>query len=135
MKNLILISLLLPTLAFANNSQIACMAEAVYHESRGEPVSCQYKVAHVVKNRVTHKFWANSACGVVYEKGQFAWVRHKPKIRDRVAYQKAVEIAKNVFYKRVSDTTHGATFFSTGYRFKNTRMVSSCGNHKFYRLL
>ena len=44
-----------------------CLAEAVYFESRDEPVRAQMAVAQVVLNRVFSPFYPNTVCGVVYQ--------------------------------------------------------------------
>jgi spore germination cell wall hydrolase CwlJ-like protein len=44
-----------------------CLARAVYHEARGEPIEGQIAVAQVVMNRLRAKRWPKTVCGVVYE--------------------------------------------------------------------
>jgi spore germination cell wall hydrolase CwlJ-like protein len=44
-----------------------CLANAVYFESRDEPVRAQIAVAQVVMNRVFSPFYPNDVCGVVYQ--------------------------------------------------------------------
>jgi spore germination cell wall hydrolase CwlJ-like protein len=44
-----------------------CLANAVYFESRDEPVRAQIAVAQVVINRVFSPFYPNDICGVVYQ--------------------------------------------------------------------
>jgi len=44
-----------------------CLANAVYFESRDEPVRAQIAVAQVVLNRVFSPFYPNDVCGVVYQ--------------------------------------------------------------------
>jgi len=44
-----------------------CLANAVYFESRGEPVRGQMAVAQVVMNRVFSPFYPNDVCSVVYQ--------------------------------------------------------------------
>lgn len=44
-----------------------CLAQAIYHESRGEPESGQWAVANVILNRVVSKRYPNSICGVVFQ--------------------------------------------------------------------
>jgi hypothetical protein len=44
-----------------------CLANAVYFESRGEPVRGQIAVAQVVMNRVFSPFYPKTVCGVVYQ--------------------------------------------------------------------
>ncbi len=48
-------------------SERMCMAEAIYYESRSDPLSGQKAVAEVVMNRVVSKHFPNTVCGVVYE--------------------------------------------------------------------
>ncbi len=44
-----------------------CLANAVYFESRDEPVRAQIAVAQVVLNRVFSPFYPKDVCGVVYQ--------------------------------------------------------------------
>lgn len=44
-----------------------CLAQAVYHEARGEPESGQWAVAEVILNRVNSARYPDSICGVVYQ--------------------------------------------------------------------
>ncbi len=44
-----------------------CLANAVYFESRSEPVRGQIAVAQVVMNRAFSGFYPNDVCGVVYQ--------------------------------------------------------------------
>jgi hypothetical protein len=58
--------------------QAHCLAEAVYHESRGESLEGQAAVARVVLNRSKFpKAFGDSICKVVYQKGQFTWSKHE----------------------------------------------------------
>jgi spore germination cell wall hydrolase CwlJ-like protein len=44
-----------------------CLANAVYFESRSEPVRRQMAVAQVVLNRVFSGFYPKDVCGTVYQ--------------------------------------------------------------------
>lgn len=44
-----------------------CLAQAIYHEARGEPVKGQWAVANVVLNRVASKRYPSTICGVVFQ--------------------------------------------------------------------
>lgn len=44
-----------------------CLAQAVYHEARGEPDSGQWAVAEVILNRVNSTRYPDTICGVVYQ--------------------------------------------------------------------
>jgi spore germination cell wall hydrolase CwlJ-like protein len=56
-------------------SEVKCLAETVYHESRGESFYGRLAVAQVVVNRVRQDPWPNSICRVVFQKNQFSWTR------------------------------------------------------------
>ena len=53
-----------------------CLAEAVYRESRGEPLQGQVAVARVVMNRTRLAQYPSTPCGVVFQKNQFSWTVH-----------------------------------------------------------
>ncbi|XBQ15141.1 MAG: cell wall hydrolase [Oceanicaulis sp.] len=44
-----------------------CLAEAIYYEARSEGFAGQLAVAEVVLNRVRHRAYPDSVCGVVYQ--------------------------------------------------------------------
>lgn len=44
-----------------------CLAQAIYHEARGEPEKGQWAVANVILNRVLSPRYPNSVCGVVFQ--------------------------------------------------------------------
>lgn len=45
----------------------ACLALAIYHEARGEPLEGQIAVAMTVLNRVASKAYPDTICGVVFQ--------------------------------------------------------------------
>jgi spore germination cell wall hydrolase CwlJ-like protein len=49
-------------------ADLACLAENVYFEARGEPLVGQYAVAEVTMNRVASPLFPDSVCDVVHEK-------------------------------------------------------------------
>jgi spore germination cell wall hydrolase CwlJ-like protein len=60
-----------------DNQSIMCLADNIYYESVGESKQGQLAVATVTLNRVKHKNFADSICGVVYERKttcEFSWV-------------------------------------------------------------
>ncbi len=58
-----------PTATLVENmrAERTCLAQAVYHEARGEPESGQWAVAEVILNRVKSSRYPNTICGVVYQ--------------------------------------------------------------------
>jgi N-acetylmuramoyl-L-alanine amidase len=58
-----------------DKKEIACLANVVYHEARGEPLVGQRAVLDTVYNRMLQS--GSSACEVVKAKRQFSWVGKK----------------------------------------------------------
>lgn len=50
----------------AQNERL-CLAQAIYHEARGEPENGQWAVANVILNRVVSTRYPNTVCGVVFQ--------------------------------------------------------------------
>ncbi len=50
-----------------NNKDRECLAQAIYHEARGEPEDGQWAVATVILNRVISSRYPTSVCGVVFQ--------------------------------------------------------------------
>ena len=48
-------------------AEVHCLSEAVYYEARGETFAGQAAVAEVIMNRVNHRVYPDTICGVVYE--------------------------------------------------------------------
>lgn len=115
-----------------------CMAEAIYHEARGESAKGQQAVAEVILNRVDSRQFASSVCGVVNQPSQFSYTIGGAKpIRNKSAYLRAREIARTVPRGAPRELTGGATYFHTpavspswSRRFQRTVQI---GQHIFYR--
>jgi spore germination cell wall hydrolase CwlJ-like protein len=74
-----------------------CLANAVYFESRGEPIEGQLAVAQVVLNRAASGRYPADACKVITQKAQFSFIRHgRFPAADKAseAWRKAVAIAR-----------------------------------------
>ena len=56
--------------------ELTCLAQAIYFESRGEPLDGQLAVAEVVINRATSGRYPTDYCAVVTQPAQFSFVRH-----------------------------------------------------------
>ena len=59
----------------ALSGDLKCLAQAVYFESRGEPLAGQLAVARVVINRAESDVFPDSYCSVVRQRAQFSFVR------------------------------------------------------------
>ncbi len=120
------------------DSEMGCLAGAIYFESKGEPLAGQLAVAEVIINRAKSGRYPSSLCGVVKQRGQFSFIRagHFPAFsRDNSHWRKAVAIA-HIAIKDLADSpaaqalSFHATRVSPGWRMKR---VARVGNHIFYR--
>lgn len=90
--------------------QLKCLALNIYKEAGYESVKGRIAVAQVTMNRVAHRQFPNSVCGVVYEKTansvtgkrttcQFSWYCdpiHRDRRVNQTKYQESYDIAKQV---------------------------------------
>lgn len=115
-----------------------CLAGAVYFESKGEPLEGQHAVAEVVINRAKSGRFPTSLCSVIYQRGQFSFVRGNamPSIpRSSTAWRQAVTIARIAMENRWKSVVPNALFFharrvAPGWRHDK---IAAVGNHVFYR--
>lgn len=118
--------------------ELECLAAATYFEAKSESLDGQLAVANVILNRAESGRFAPTICGVVYQRGQFSFVRSgsmPPIARNSENWREAVAIAyiaQNDLWKAPAED---ALFFhakrvSPGW--KMTR-VGAIGNHVFYR--
>ena len=61
--------------AVAHDRELRCLANAVYFESRGEPLEGQLAVAQAILNRVESGRYASTICGVINQPKQFSFDR------------------------------------------------------------
>lgn len=120
------------------SEQMQCLAGAVYFESKGESLAGQLAVARVIINRVKSGRFADSLCGVVYQPGQFSFVRGRamPAIATAGhAWKEAVAISQIAITDSWNSLAEGALYFHA------RRVSPSWGrakvalidNHIFYR--
>lgn len=99
-----------PTADIPRN-QIDCIATAVYHESRGESITGQMAVAHVIMNRVNSKRYPNTPCEVVYQRKQFSFIQSARPDKESAAWGEAVEQAVFAYKGYTDDPTGGAMHY------------------------
>lgn len=124
--------------AEVEDEQIACLAGAVYFESKGEPLKGQVAVAQVVQNRAESPRFPSTYCDVVFQRKQFSFVRggKMPRInKDSRAWKTAVAVARLVHEEHVTEgAAKTALFFHANYvspKWGKKRMAT-IGNHIFY---
>ncbi len=121
----------------ALDSELRCLAGAVYFESRGESLVGQLAVAHVVINRAQSGRFPKSLCGVVHQRSQFSFVRggKMPAVREGAQWSNAIAIAQIARDGSWKNRAPGALFFHARYvspGWRKTR-VAQIDNHIFYR--
>ncbi|WP_374625936.1 cell wall hydrolase [Devosia sp.] len=127
-----------------------CLAQAIYHEARGEPREGQLAVANVIINRAMSKKYPSTICGVVFQnadKGRykcqftFACDGRSDMGRERTAWNRSLQMADEAFYEfqrgdRPGVIPDSALFYHTtavAPRWSNSfRRVAAIGSHVFY---
>lgn len=90
--------------------QLDCLTRNIYWEAASEPFEGKVAVAQVTLNRVKSGKFANSVCGVVYQKNiiyekvvcQFSWYcegTHKVKAVYSPLWKESEEVAKRVLFE------------------------------------
>ena len=137
-KLLIAIILATATLAghaVAENNSVICLAKNIYHEARGEPLAGKLAVAKVTINRVESRQFADTICGVVYERGQFSWTANRSlKVRDRDAWEESLNIARDAVHNGLDEIKLSALYFhSAAIKPKPAKKrITKIGKHVFY---
>ena len=127
------------------DSELMCMAQAVYYESAHEPLEGQLAVAEVIANRMADHRYPDTACGVVFQGAtrttgcQFTFtcdgaMRVKPKGEN---WERAKRIAAHVLMNLNEERTGGATHYHATYvdPIWNSGLIQTnqVGLHIFYR--
>jgi hypothetical protein len=121
----------------ADEKQINCLAENIYHEARGEPEKGMVAVTNVVMNRVHNDKFPKNPCDVIAEKTkkrcQFSW--KCKKVEPAKLDDEMIDIAEQAYTNELPDVTGGALFFHANYvkprwKLKRTAVI---GNHIFYK--
>lgn len=111
--------------------EVTCLALAIYFEARGEPSRGQQAVGNVVMNRTHSNRYPNTACGVLFQAGQFSFIRGSrpamPK-RDHL-WDASIEIAASIIAGETADVSRGALSFCQRHL---RRSGYAIGRHIFY---
>lgn len=123
---------------------IQCLTAAIYFEARSEPDSGQRSVAQVVLNRVAHRSYPNTVCGVVYQGSerktgcQFSFtcdgsLARKPS---RMFWQRAENVARaslaGYVHAPAGLATHYHTVQINPYWAPKLDYLGTIGAHRFY---
>lgn len=146
-----IILVILPTAVTAKNinkeSEKICLAKAIYHESKSEPMPGKKSVAKVVLNRKQHEKFPKTICGVVNQVSvvhgrkqyQFSWVptQHKIKV-NRELWESSLDLSDDILNNKIQlpnygpnvlyfKSVHSRISFGKGYR-----LVQRVGKQNFY---
>ncbi|MFY9989844.1 MAG: cell wall hydrolase [Rhodoplanes sp.] len=123
-----------------------CLADAIYFESRGEPVRGQIAVAQVVVNRVFSGYYPTTVCGVVYQNAHrrlacqftFACDGIPDKITEPDAWERAKTIARETLDGKywlpdVGKATHYHAYWVRPRWVRTMHKLDKIGVHTFYR--
>ncbi len=129
-----------------SDKELNCLATAIYFEARGEAYRGQVAVAQVVMNRVSHRLYPDTICGVVYQNQHrrnscqfsFACDGRPERVTEAKAWAQAEEIAKGVISGELYLTEVGyATHYHATYVYPHwaprMKKETKIGLHVFYR--
>ena len=127
-----------------------CLAQAIYHEARGESAEGQLAVANVIVNRANSARYPDTLCGVIYQnvdRGRyrcqftFACDGRDDTPRERAAWVRSQALAERVYASYAKGGHPGAVPGSTLYYHTTAvrpswshtfRRVAQIGSHIFY---
>ena len=118
-----------------------CLAQAIYHEARGESREGQLAVANVIINRAMSKKYPSTICGVVFQnadKGRykcqftFACDGRSDMGREHNAWNRSIKMAEDAFYEFQRGERPGVVPNST--LFYHTTAVAPNWSHTFNRV-
>jgi len=118
-------------------TELRCLSENIFHESRGEELVGQYAVAEVTMNRVRSNEFPDSVCGVVHQRGAFSWT-YRTELPEPHGYEwrRAKAVAESVYENIESPLVNGALFYHAirvSPAWAATReQVALVGQHLFY---
>jgi len=137
------------------NREVACMAHNIYFEAHNQDHKGRIAVGNVTQNRVKSSRFANSVCGVVYDKSkrlngkpycEFSWATIAKgryctsggKKYNRKLYNDIKETATMLLTINHVDYTEGALFYHAdyvngGWFKKNVTKTVQIGTHIFYK--
>jgi spore germination cell wall hydrolase CwlJ-like protein len=130
--------------ALDQSRDLECLTQAVYYEARGETPAGMQAVAQVVLNRVRHRAFPKTICGVVFQGAslggcQFSFACDGSVDReiDRIAWRRSQDIAARALDGRVMAAVGNATYFHTvavtpDWSHYLVR-IGQVGGHLFYR--
>ena len=126
--------------ADALSPDMKCLAQAVYFEARGEPLTGQLAVARVVMNRASSGLYPRDYCSVITQRSQFSFVRNGriPQADESSsAWLRAKAIAQIAHQDRWESEAGDALYFPASYVkpgwARRKTQLARIDTHVFYR--
>ncbi|HEY0853922.1 MAG TPA: cell wall hydrolase [Devosia sp.] len=129
-----------------SQKEMWCLATAIYFESRGEKYRGQVAVGQVVMNRVKHRLYPSTICGVVFQNQQkrnacqfsFACDGIPERVTEQKYWKQAQEIAKGIVdgslhLSEVGYATHYHATYVYPHWAPRMKKVTKIGLHVFYQ--
>jgi spore germination cell wall hydrolase CwlJ-like protein len=121
---------------------ITCLARSIYWEANRKDNAEMEAIANVVMNRLAHKGFPNTICGVITRPMgacQFSWWcdGRSDEAKEDEPYSHAKEIARKALNRQLKDPTDGALYFhnrkvTPNWSNEYIRTVE-VGEHVFYK--
>lgn len=129
------------------NPELFCLTEAIYYESKGEPLKGKVAVGKVILNRVRSSRFPDSICDVVYQPSnnparpaacQFSFTCGKKvlQVKNLQAWDESAKVAAELFYGLIDIDIYAKHYVRCGIRrtwMKGMYQSKQIGNHCFYR--
>ena len=103
-------------------NEIKELANAIFHEARGESREGQIAVGHVILNRVKDRRYPSSLKGVIWQPRQFSGLRYHG------GWQRFEQLARDLLAGKVPNPVGNALFFRN-FRRNGAKRI---GNHWFW---
>jgi hypothetical protein len=123
---------------------LTCLTQAVYYESRSEPLAGQQGVAQVVMNRSHSALYPTSVCDVVFQRSgggtcqfTFACDGSMDRVIETAAWTRAQAVANQALhgftYEPLKDAIHYHAAWMTPYWSYSLPRIRQVGGQIFYR--
>lgn len=129
-----------PPSSLQKETALGCLAVAIYHESRGEPLDGQRAVASVILTRSLSPRWPSHPCEVVRQPYQFSFMTSHvdfPKINRGGAWTTAVKISAESLMTGPLSSLKGSDHYHADYVSpswsKSMTLIEKRGLHLFFR--
>lgn len=109
-----------------------CMALALYHESRGEPLAGKAGVGYVIMNRVKDKDFPDSVCEVIRQPHQFGFIGMHLKVKNQKGFNNMIPISQKILTGEIKNPIGNRLYFNSYIHLKTKTRPIKIGGHYFW---